>query len=121
INLGSGISAGPVAIAFAVNTIPTAVNESFTVGGKTSTLPLPAGPYLRASLTGLTIEIAGQRLTADFAFEKRGTTTTVSLVNVGVRIGSGDRDFVIVSGGSGTFTITPQGIDGNIAATITVD
>ena len=106
INLGDGIQAGPVAVAFAVNTITTAVNESFTVGGKTSTLTLPAGPYLRASLTGLAIEIAGQRVSADFAFEKvmvaGSPVTRISVANFGLRIGADGRDFVVVSDGSGT-------------------
>ncbi len=91
IDLGNGIKAGPVAVAFAVNTIPTAVNESFTVGGKTSTLTLPAGPYLRASLTGLAIEIAGQRVTADFAFEKVMVTRRAGHAHLGHQLRPADR------------------------------
>ena len=125
IKLADGIQAGPVAVAFAVNTITTAVNESFTVGGKTSTLTLPAGPYLRASLTGLTIEIAGQRVTADFAFEKvmvsGSPVTRISVTNFGLRIGADGRDFVVVSNGSGLLTITTAGVTGEIAATVALN
>ena len=45
--------------------------SQFVVGGTTVTLELPAGPYLKVSVTGLALEIAGQRLTADVSFELR--------------------------------------------------
>ena len=49
---------------------PVAVNEQFDLGDSVETLVLPAGNYLKVAVTGLSIDIGGQRLTADLSVER---------------------------------------------------
>ncbi|HEX5858381.1 MAG TPA: hypothetical protein VFY91_09765, partial [Microbacterium sp.] len=122
--------------------VPVAVDETFSVGGQSLTLSLPKGPYLKVSATGLSLLIGGQRLTADVSYEKATTSlgadgaldaapggddtvsTKIRFANVGLRLGTPDRDIVIVRDGSGGFDIiaksgsTPGGIAGRIEATV---
>ena len=125
LNLGGGVAVNDVSVAFAFNNIATAVDESFSAGGQTTRLQLPAGPYLRASLTGLSLNIGGQTLTADVAVEKLNVSgspvTRIAFANVGLRVGSAGRDFVVVSGGTGTVEIATTGVFGSISANVAVD
>ena len=101
-----------------------AVNESFAVGGQTQTLVLPAGPYLKVAVTGLQFSIAGQSLSGDITFVRSGAggaNTTISFANVGLRLGTPDRDIVVVTNGSGSFQILPGGIRGTVTATVAID
>ncbi|MDT4911740.1 MAG: large repetitive protein, partial [Pseudonocardiales bacterium] len=118
--------------------VAIAVNEEFVVGGETLALALPAGPYLKVTVTALSLTIAGQVLTADISYEKATalgadgalgtaddvTTQKIRFANVGLRLGTPDRDIVIVRNGLGTFDIvgrtgtTAGGIVGRIEATV---
>jgi len=147
VTLGSTV-VGPVQVSVSINNmahltgtklVPVAVNEQFVVGGATKTLSLPAGPYVRVAVTGLSITIAGQQFAGDFSFERITTSlgadgalggtggdadttvTRVSLANVVLRLGSATRDFVLVSNGHGQFDLEAGGIHGSIAADIAVD
>src|SRR5213075_1735027 len=51
-----------------------AVAESVQVGGTTLAVSLPAGPYVRVAGTGVTLRVAGQRLSGDFSFERVAVT-----------------------------------------------
>ena len=108
----------------ATKLVPIAVDEEFLVGGETYSLDLPAGPYLKVSVTGLGLTIGGQQLTADVSYEKstglgadgalddRPMTshfTKIRFANVGLRLGTPDRDIVIVRDGSGAFDIVGRG------------
>ena len=127
---------------------PVAVNEEFVLDGVVSTLVLPAGPYIKVEVSGLHLVLFGQELSGDFSFEKvtdvgddgvfggtnvgtvhnaDTTVTRITLANVGLRLGTADRDFVIVSNGHGELVIvgasggTAGGVYGDIAATVAVD
>ena len=122
--LGGGVSASVNSAAFQINETTAAVNEQFTVGGSQSTLTLPPGPYFSVSLTGVALTIANQQLHGDVTVTRQGTataaTTTITLANVGLRLGTPQRDFVTVSGGTGTLIIGSGGVYGNLAANVAV-
>ena len=122
--------------------VPVAVDEKFVLDGVVSTLALPAGPYIKVAVTGLRIVLFGQELSGDFSFEKvtdvgddgafggtnvgavhnaDTTVTRITLANVGLRLGTPERDFVIVSNGHGELVIVTGGVYGVIAATVVVD
>ena len=136
------VTVGPVQARVVVNTMstgtgaterPLAVNEQFVVGGRTETLVLPAGRYIRVELTGLSLTLFGNHVSADFAFERvtgvntggfldpATTVTRVSVKNFSFRLGTASRDFVVVSNGEGQLTIAATGVSGSIAATVLVD
>ena len=48
-------------------------------------------------------------------------TTTITFANIGVRIGTADRDIVRISDGHGTFTLSTAGVVGSLSATVAVD
>ncbi len=121
IDLGNSISASATLVSVSFNNTALAVTEQFVVGGATQTLALPAGPYLKVAVTGLSLTIAGQTLTGDLSFTKTPTLTTVDFANVGLRLGNATHDFVLVSAGSGHFDILSGGIHGTLTATIAVD
>ena len=113
---------------------PLAVDEAFVLDGVTSRLTLPAGPYVRATVTGLVLVIGGQRLTGDVSVERITTvgtngigggddvtTTKLRFANVGLRLGSPDRDVIVISNASGAFDIAPSGVVGTLTATVAVD
>ena len=116
---------------------PLAVNETFVVGGTSQRLVLSAGRYVTASLTGLSLSLGGQRFTTDLSVEYRAhlntdgtlpTTriydTTVGFANLGLRLGTAERDIVVVSNGSGTLTIlggAGGGVFGGVTVTVAVD
>ena len=120
IHLGGGVSASGT-VSVSINNTAAAVNEKFVVGGANQTLVLPLGPYLKVSVTGLSLNIQGQTLTGDLTFTKTATLTTVDFANVSLRLGTPTHDFVIVSNGSGHFDIGATGIKGDLTATIAVD
>ena len=147
--LGDGISPVTAGVVVEINQLrrtvaakvmPVAVDEQFVVDGEVLALTLPAGPYFSAALTGLSIDIGGQRFTTDLRVESRtrlntdgsipaspATDLTVSFANLGLRLGSAERDVVVVSNGSGTLKIigatagAKGGVVGRVAATVAVD
>src|SRR6202043_1331990 len=46
----------------AINTMTTAVNQTFAVAGQQVVLMLPAGPYVEVMGTGIQLSVAGQTL-----------------------------------------------------------
>ncbi|MEN0072261.1 MAG: hypothetical protein AAGC63_14885, partial [Propionicimonas sp.] len=150
VSLGPGIGSAGADVTVTLNQLrrvvsatvvrPVAVNETFVIGGTTATLVLPAGVYLSAAITGLGLEIGGQRFTTDLGFERRlrlnpdgsivlpeVATTTISFANLGLRLGTPDRDIVVVSGGQGSFVIVGAspgvagGIVGVVSAQVAID
>ncbi|MHC4997341.1 MAG: hypothetical protein ACYTGQ_20120, partial [Planctomycetota bacterium] len=73
-----GVSFGGV-FTVAINTTPEAVDEIFSVGGTDIPLSLPAGPYVRVSGMGVSLDVLGQTLSGDFVFE-RVITADLSVV-----------------------------------------
>ena len=99
-------------------------------------MTLPAVYLLRVDVTGLSLTIAGQKLSGDFGFEKvRDTehaegrsrhaeatsTTQISVSNLNLRLGTAERAFVTVSNGQGQLTIATAGVYGRISASIAID
>ena len=118
VTLGSSITASVAHASLAVSTIAAATNETFGTG---SMLTLPAGPYVSVALTGVSITVQGQSLTGDVTLTETGGGATVTFANVGLRLGTDQADYVVVSGGTGTLTVTPstathQGIYGTLTA-----
>ena len=108
-------------VSLEINQRGTAVDESFVVGGRTLSLVLPKGPYLRASIVGLSLVLGGQRLSGDITVTRAGVgvaaTTTIDFANVTMALGPAGSPVVRISEGEGTFTIGA----GGVAGTLTVD
>ncbi|PYQ02014.1 MAG: hypothetical protein DMF83_24450, partial [Acidobacteria bacterium] len=138
INLG-GLVAGVTfsgTFGVAVNQTARAVNERVTVGGTTLTLDLPAGPYVRVEGIGVELNVLGQTLSGNFAFEQitstdNGTSTSrtitrISASNVTLRLGDGTTDFVTLTDGQGSFVIldipgpspAAKGLAGQLSGTV---
>ncbi|MCX5669737.1 MAG: hypothetical protein NTU94_00230, partial [Planctomycetota bacterium] len=118
VSFGSGFTV-------AVNTTTAAVAETFVVDGQSIALNLPAGPYLRVEAAGTTLDILGQHLQGDFAFERTTDSSGAALVrvaaaNVGLSLGNGSQEFVKVANGTGSFLLTSAGLAGRIGATVSV-
>ncbi|MEU1973056.1 VCBS repeat-containing protein, partial [Microbacterium sp. NPDC019599] len=108
----------------AVNSGPE-VDRTFELDGTTVVLDLAAGPYLQVTGTDVSIEVAGQRLSGDFGFTQTGSGTTaqtvIAISNARAAFGDGTTDFVALTDGDGTFTITSTGgVVGNVGGTVTV-
>ncbi|HEX5859287.1 MAG TPA: hypothetical protein VFY91_14380, partial [Microbacterium sp.] len=101
-----------------MNNTNAQVTESVTVGGRSVSLALAAGPYVRVGGTGITLSIAGQSLGGDISFERSGATTTIVLANVGLRIGGGGADILTLTGGAGKLVIETGGMSGTISGTV---
>ena len=143
--LGDGVAPVTATVVVEVNQLrrtvdtkvmPVAVDEQFVVDGQVLTLALPAGPYVAASLTGLSLDIGGQRFTADLRVESRTRLATdgsiptvevrdltIAVSNLGLRLGSPERDVVVVSNGSGTLKIiaATAGVTGGVVGRIVAD
>ncbi len=116
-----------------INSGTTAVNEQFVIGGRVLDLIVPAGPgFLRVDATDVSLTIAGQTLTGDFSFEKSTipcsptpcTATSVIKIaanHVGLRLGDGTTDYVVVSEGSGALVLQGTGLLAQIQATVAIN
>ena len=106
----------------ALNT--TAAPATLTVG--TSTVSLPAGPYLRASVTGASLSILGQSLAADVTLERAtaadgSVTTRIALANVtfSLSAGTGSTQSIGIDHGQGLLVITASGLAGQVSGHVT--
>ena len=111
---------------------PLAVDETFVVGGAPVRLTLAAGPFLKVSVTGFALSIGGQSLTGDVTILQTKTinattgvagtpVTKIVFANVGLRLGSAERDVVVVRNGRGSLDLTAAGVIGRIDADVAVD
>ena len=112
----------------AINNRLSAVDEVIMVGDTAVVLDLPAGPFLRVEAINAELTILGQTLTGNFAFEKfqlPGTPVRdvikVSASNVGLRLGDGSTDFVVLSEGVGLFLLLPEGIAADVQADVALN
>ena len=108
------------------------MEKSFTVGGEKISLALPAGPYVRIQGTEVQLEVLGQRLSGDFAFEQvtslgadgvPGTNDDVKAIriaaaNVNLSLGDGTADLVMVTGAAGALFLTPEGLAGEVKGAV---
>jgi hypothetical protein len=109
------------AFSVAINNTNAAYNDQFQLGAQTVSLSLPAGPYLRVEAQGATLEIAGQRVSGDFAITRTSATTNVTVANLSASFGDGSTAFLTLSGGRGTLTLDPSGLLGELEGTVAVN
>ncbi|MBL9136319.1 MAG: hypothetical protein JNK85_10640, partial [Verrucomicrobiales bacterium] len=126
--LSASVSVRPTSIrvggtfGLAINTTGDAVEESFRIGSTITSLSLPAGPFVQVTGDNVFVEIAGQKLTGNFAFQQltidRGldglpaTSDDVKAVRiaaseVSLSFGDGTTNFLSVTDGEGYFLILP--------------
>ena len=134
----------PAAISFtgtfglAINNTTAAVHQEIEVAGRAITLDLPAGPYLRVEGTGIQLDILGQRLSGDFAFEQSTdlgangapggplpadadvTVVRIGARNVNLSLG-GATPLISITGAQGALFILPAGIAGRVQGTVAVN
>ena len=107
----------------AINRTNAKVEESVTVGSRTISLDLPAGPFVRIFGTGVQLVVAGQTLSGDFSIEQSGTPATTKIVasNVRLRIGTGTTDLITITNGSASFLVSSGGIAGKLSGTVALN
>jgi hypothetical protein len=116
----------------AVNTTGVAQNSVLAVGSETVTLDLPAGPYLRLSITEIdeltpaTLTIGGQTLSGNFALEQVTSVATGSKIirlvatDVELHLLAGSTEIVSLTEGEGALLITAAGIAGRVSGTVQI-
>ena len=105
-----------------LNTTAAAVSQTMQVGNGTVSLALPAGPYLRVAGTGVSLTVAGQTLSGDFAFERVTTTSglqrvRIAATNVALSLGDGTKTYVALSDGEGLFLLSGSTVAARVSAT----
>src|SRR5207249_773628 len=128
LRISDGNAATVHQVRVAIDNLSQAVDEQFRIGGSIQTLSLPAGPFVRVELNGLTLTILGQRLSGDLSVERvtvaGNPVTRITAANVALRIGTDQRDFVTVANGQGFLQIsggTGGGVFGRLTAAVTVN
>ncbi len=111
--LPTGISLPPTATyRLAISTLPSAVNQAFTIGAQTSTLSLPAGPYVAVSgdNVALTVNTGGLSgsLSGSFLFQDQAGTVVVAASGLTAHVGSTQ----VLTGGQGALVIESAGVAG---------
>ncbi len=106
------------------NTFASAVNRQLVVGGVVKSLALAAG-VSRFGAKDVTLQVAGQKLKGDFAFERTvvggQTVVDITLANIYLGLGDGTTDFVSLSNGSGHLTLSGTGLTGTFGGTVAVN
>ena len=107
-----------------VNT--TTAPQSVTVAGQPTPVDLPAGPYVRVELDGVTVNLFGgtQTFQASLAIEATtlpggGSAVSIAATNVNVTLGTAATGATI-SGGTGELLATSAGIAGSLSGLVTV-
>ena len=95
-----------------VNNTGVAINETFTGVGS---LNLTAGHYVQVIGVDVSLDVLGQVITGDFAIEASFTAdgtavVKVALSDIGFQISAGGNVLLSLSGASGGFIITPNGV-----------
>ncbi|MBK8459221.1 MAG: hypothetical protein IPL43_02530 [Micropruina sp.] len=119
VSLPGGLSLTAESIRVEVNTGTAAVTETFNLGGSSTTLTLPAGPYVSVRVLGAELDLGTPVLSGNFAFEQGtapdGTAITVvaaTEVTVDVTIGT---DGATLVDGEGAFVILSTGLAGYLS------
>ena len=110
-----------------INTLTTVVDETFTVGGTTRVLELPAAtssttPLIRVRGQDVVVQLGdGLALGADITVTKVGTTLTVTVANGRIVLGNAASPLATLTGVNGTLVLTSAGIYGQVAANLQLD
>ncbi len=99
------------------NTLSVAVNTTPDASGD-----LPAGPYLRAELTGATLTVGTQTLSGDFGFQRSTDASSAPIViaavnNLNASLGGG---IATLSQGTGAVLLSSAGIAGTASGTLSL-
>ena len=92
--------------------------------GTTATVEgIAAGPYVRLVGEGVSLEIAGQSLSADIYFEQMTLPTGEAVFVLGINnlvlgLGDGTTDYLTVTEGQGLLIVTSQGVVGELSARV---
>jgi hypothetical protein len=120
----------------AINDTDRSVTEEITIGDETLVLDLPRGPYVRVSGTGVELNVLGQTLSGNFAFEQTTSTdgagegrpvTLIAASDVTLRLGDGTTDFVTITDGWGSFVVldiadsSGKGLAGALSGTVSLN
>ena len=105
-----------------INSSGTKVSQTYTVGGQTLALSLPAGtgPYVKVLATGATLTVLGQTLTADVTVVvTTGGTPSVSLAlaNGSLTIGGG---LVSATGLTGSVSLSSNDASAALSGSLTI-
>ena len=123
-----GINTAGASFAVAINTMTTAIDETFRVAGEDITLVLPAavaGPYVRVEATDVNISIGGQVLRGDFAFEKTSLfdgndAVLLAVDNVELMLGDAGSAALSLTNGQGALLVLPTGVAGSFSADLAI-
>src|SRR5207249_6319459 len=99
------------------------IDQVCCVGGLPVPFKIEAGNFVRVSGSGVRVDVLGQTLTGNFAFEERTAdkTVTVTFGEVEFGLGDGTRDFVRVTKGAGTLILIKDGLYGQFTGSVAVD
>jgi hypothetical protein len=121
---GSGnLTVGPTGVHGSLTVTPSLNLPGVTLDATSLTLALDTRTdqprFLRVEGSAVTLELAGQSLKGDFAFEQstRATGETIIKVaasNVALAFGDGTTNFVDINNAAGQLVITPDGIAGRL-------
>ena len=103
-----------------INDTAVAVDQSFSVGGETFEVNLPAGPYVRVVGTAISATLPGASLSGDFSIVLTTSVTPRLLINISnasVSLGGG---LVRLDGASANFLVAAGGVAGSFGGTISV-
>ena len=126
IDAGAGFSLSG-SFSLALNTTGDAVAQSFVVGGTTVSVDVPAGPFVRVTGVGVSLIVAGQRVSGDFVFEQittaLGQAVRVALANGTFAIGDGAQAIVSLTQATGALIVVGganKGIAGRISGNVSL-
>ena len=106
----------------ALSTRPTAVAQQVTLGATTTSLVLPAGPFVRLVGQGVSLVVGGATLTGNLVVERRsigGSAVLVAAVDaLSLSLAGG---LVAVTGGTGLVVLTPTGVVARATGTLAVE
>ena len=113
-----GITLSSANATIELNTGSAAVKETFDGN---ATLDLPAGPFVRVTITNLTLSIGGTPITGDFSFDQSTLADGTKLTRFAVANGSlTTSDGNGITNATGAFVISSDGVTGVISGTVGV-
>jgi hypothetical protein len=118
LHIGSALTLSCDTITFEINTLPVAVNETFTSGTTTEHMVLPAGKFVRIVAMNAGITISGYTLSGNFYFDQATNTATGVKITRMAMTGVNFSDAGLggsISNGQGALIITATGVAGQIS------